>query len=294
MNSLRRILALGVTLLVTQTSLAQSTFDETEYRALTERSDALYEEAQALPQDALEERNSLLLWSAVLAAEALQMVREGVLLGPPEAFGEDAREDLFRLYHNVIVTFASVGDCRVAEDYLVAAFSYLEFLPDEASEILEEDRGDIVECYDRRWAAAVADASNAPAHGEGSFNVSEISHVRSGSGADEVDVVPFVLMGSGAALIAGGVVYELALAADLDEYQHCSTLPTCNEARRQELQRDLDGAKPVIGLLLSAGIFAGISGIVALLTGDSSNDQGMTVAPLTAPAGYGALISLEY
>ena len=328
----RKLTIILLLLLFPQTALTQATWDFDTYSSTVERSNFLYDTAQELPLDAEDERDELLIESAQLVGRAAEMLRDGILSGQLDAYREGAQTDLLNLYQNMVVTLADLGYCAAAETKFETAVADLNTMPSFESEDyqiarteLEAAQADIEGCQARETAVATTDPpqptdepDETPTDGtttdettSGQLEVAQI--VEDGSttnGGEEVqlqaeliedgpDVLPLVLMGSGGALLIGGLVYEIVMLGDLDEFEQiqndCNTSSTCEYDRGLELQSSIDGAKPVIGIMLGAGIVAGVVGTVLFLTGDADEQSdSIAIAPTVTPDHIGGLVSIWF
>lgn len=321
----RKLTIVALFLFSAQVGLAQTAWDPDAYQSTVERSNFLYETAQELPEDAVDEREELLIESAQLVGEAAEMLRDGILSGQLDAYREAAQIDLLNLYQNMVVTLADLGYCAAAETKYETAIADLNTMPAFDSEEyqttrteLEAAQADIEACQARETeVVATTDEPETTDETEESEETTtgqpEVAYgddtESSGDGEEvqlqtelveeETDVLPIVLVGSGAALIIAGVVYEFVHLSDLDEFEQiqndCNTSSTCEYDRGLELQSDIDGAKPIIGVLLGAGIVAGIVGTVLLLTGDGDNEpETYSLAPMVGSDRIGGSVFVRF
>ena len=91
----------------------------------------------------------------------------------------------------------------------------------------------------------------------------------SGDTADGPDIVPWIVIGGGAALAIGGLVFDLTWSEERDELQQiqdeCDA--GCSTARHDQgvaLADDIKGARVIEGLLYGSAVAAVVAGVVLL------------------------------
>jgi hypothetical protein len=109
------------------------------------------------------------------------------------------------------------------------------------------------------------------------------------------ELLPWILIGAGGALVLAGLVYDLTLSSDLDELaslrDRCSVgSAACTDEeldRGRALSDDLGTARWIEGGLFVAGLAASTVGLVLLLTADGPAESQASVT--LVPGGPGAL-----
>ena len=115
---------------------------------------------------------------------------------------------------------------------------------------------------------------------------------------------PILVMSTGLAFLAGGVIWDLALTGSRGEFTDlvtgCSTLGSglpCDEERLDQLQGNLNSAKVPIGLMYGVGGAAAVTGAVWYLVARSSGSdrvRAVTIAPQFSSAFTGAQLNWSF
>ena len=111
------------------------------------------------------------------------------------------------------------------------------------------------------------------------------------------NLAPWILMGSGAALIAGGIGYDVAMAGDRTELENLNNEcreQLCDYTRAEELDESLSTARIVEWTLLGAGAAAVVTGVILLLVSDGSSDPSVTAGVQPVGDGFRAVVSGEF
>jgi hypothetical protein len=132
-----------------QAAWAQVTWDAEEYVELTQEGQRLYDEAMAMPLDAVARRQDLLFRSADLKQQGLEMLRTALLTGEVEDQREMAVQDFYTLNENLLVVLLDLDQCAASELLLNQAVARPEWLPEGGLSHLESLRDDVSECYGR-------------------------------------------------------------------------------------------------------------------------------------------------
>jgi hypothetical protein len=106
-----------------------------------------------------------------------------------------------------------------------------------------------------------------------------------------LSTIGWVLVGSGAAVLAGTAAWDIVLqTGPIEEY---SELQDSEVARARELEQDIAAVRPVIGSLYGVGAGLAVAGIVHwALTGGAERAPAVAVAPWLSAHGAGVQIRL--
>ncbi len=114
---------------------------------------------------------------------------------------------------------------------------------------------------------------------------------------------PIVVMGGGMGLLAGGVVWDLAMGSNRNEFtelQEQCTDPTrgCNDTeieRLDEVAGKIDNAKIPIAILYGTGAAVAVGGAIwYVLAGRTPDDADVAVRPTFSSGGIGAQVRVRF
>lgn len=282
-------------LLFSTMAVAQQEWDVDRYLQLVEESDQLFIQADTMsPDDS--GRRQLLMDSVSAKQDAADILTAGLLSGELDALWEDAVGDLLLLNENVIVILAELDQCIAAEMHLNESLSDHILLTDEGAAHLESLRSEIDDCDARALAVQTPDPTPEP-----------VAPPPSSS-----NVVPWVLIGSGAALGLVAIVWNLAgdnlgdLETELEEFLYmCGNdphgPPNCAmEPPALDFQEQIDSVESdhTVQIVLGAiGGVAVITGVVLLLTGSSDEPEEETawrILPSFGQDSVGSVFQLSF
>lgn len=144
---------------------------------------------------------------------------------------------------------------------------------------------------------ATSEAAQEPEEPDRGIGLHEVAPAPS----DGPGAAPFVLLGTGAALAIGGLLYDFAITADTrDEFEaiqaECEN--GCTEdrhSRGEDLRDDLGTAKIVDGLLYGGAFVAVTVAVILLFTGgDGGSDVPVAIAPSIGPQGFGGVLTVGF
>ena len=117
-----------------------------------------------------------------------------------------------------------------------------------------------------------------------------------------LDYVPWIVIGGGAALAIGGLIFDLTWMEERDELQQiqdeCDA--GCTDERHDQgvaLGDDIKGARIIEGLLYGSAVAAIVAGVVLLVTGDAeheSDEPAVTVQPTFGRDGTGFSLGIRF
>lgn len=290
------LLAFALASLGSSLAIGQTVWDPERFEALVVESNFFYDTALDLPQSDQEERRQLLIESAESKREAIEMLRSALVAGELEQYAEQARQELLYLEQNMVVLLAQLGFCGAANTRLDAAMADPSLLPEAGVGELEQTRTRIEECVAVATAEPVAEESTDEVDETNSEVSTERSEEEAASDsesdvlvqqettddADGPSPIPFVVMGTGAALVIAGIAFDLTLSDELDEFEQIQSdcqSGACDAERGLALQGELTDARPITGLLLGTGAATIIVGAVLWLTSDRETDQPVAINP---------------
>lgn len=110
-------------------------------------------------------------------------------------------------------------------------------------------------------------------------------------------LLPFILMGTGVALVGAGVAVDLAGADDRDAldalYAEC-VQRVCDYGQRAVLEDDIQTNRVIVASVLGAGIVTSAVGVVLWLVGGEEGETPVAVAPFAGPGGVGSVLQVRY
>ena len=119
--------------------------------------------------------------------------------------------------------------------------------------------------------------------------------------SDGPGAAPFVLIGTGAALAIGGLIYDFTVVSqtvdNLEAVQaECDAGCTAERhAYGEQLQDDLGTERIVDGLLYGGAFVAVTVGVILMFTGgDSASDASVAVAPALGPNRLGGVVAVDF
>ena len=310
-------LALFLAVLMSVSALSQTVWDAEHYLELVDRSDYLFGLASELPEDNADQRRDLLLESARLKEQAIDMLRTTLAAGELDAFGDRPRSNLLALYQNVGVLLAQLDLCSLAEAQLDRAREDESILPDLAipalTGLLSEE---IDSCYARiQQAQGVTEPDESHTVEDTVENTHEETDVSETAGdqasgdmdtpeagpteavasdRDGPGVAPFVLIGVGVALTATALIYDSTLGDDWDEFsaiQSDCLNGSCDYNRGVELQGNLEDGRVVVACLLGAGVASALVGTILLLVSPDEDGPDVAWSPQLQPNRIGFVVS---
>ena len=232
------------------------------------------------------DRDALLTQSAEAYRDCIRLL-DGFLAsdeGHNENVRNQARTQLLIIYHNLVKQLIDLDRCEDAQVYHQAALEEIarEATTEEAAEPVLELDSDIASCFERvEPEAVVVVAEQGPEVPE----TSEVPQVEA-TESNGRDITQWTLVGTGAALILGGLITDRVLAGDADEFdqlQAACAIGPCDSDRALELQSSLDTGKVVVGALVGFGIASALVGTILVLTDhDTAPPTQVTAAPLLA------------
>lgn len=107
-------LALPVVALAPAPADAQTRWSSRQYGDWIDEGTSLYDEAMALPPEALERRHELLRESARVKLLARAMLRAAIVSGAVDSFRDSAIGEYFNLCENLIVHLATLDQCEAS------------------------------------------------------------------------------------------------------------------------------------------------------------------------------------
>ena len=296
-------------------------FDPGRYGNLVRESNEVYDEAQGQTDESAQQE--LLIQSATLKHEALQMLRDALLAGELDAYGETPRQDLFNLRQNLIVVLCELDDCDEAQAQLDEGLSDAAIMPEGVVDRLAEMQGPINDCRERTGVAVVTPPDETPPDETPSDETPPDETPRDETPPDEtppdetppdetppddpviddgggVNVMAISLIGGGAALVIGGLIWDLSLGGTRDDFEDLQA--QCNagcdavtHAEAAELQSKLDtGAVGTILLYGLGGATAAVGIVLLVLSLGDDDEQPVAVTPLFGPDRVGAVIGFEF
>ena len=309
---------------------ASQIFDAARYGQQVRESNALYDQAQGEADESA--KQELLIQSATLKHEALQMLRDALLAGELEAFGDQARQDLFNLRQNLIVVLCELDDCAEARTQLEEGLGDAAIMPEGAVGRLGAMQNPIDSCQTRVDAIAAVEVPPTPDTGteepdepvpdepvepdepvpaepdavamatpdeppDEPVDDEPVDDEPDGGG---VNVVAISLIAGGAAIAIGGLVWDLALGGTRDDFEalqaQCEAgCDSATHARAEELQGDLDTGSIGTVLLYGLGGATAAVGIVLLVLSLGDDDEPpVAVSPLLGPDRVGAVVGFEF
>lgn len=282
-------------LLFSTTAFAQQVWDVDQYLQLVEESDQLFMQADAMsPGDP--GRTQLLMDSVLAKQDAVDILTAGLLSGELDALWEDAVGDLLLLNENVVVILAELEQCIAAEMHLNESLSDHILLTDEGAAHLESLRSEIDDCNARALAAQQPEPTPVPVPPPPS----------------SPKVVPWILIGTGAALGLVAIVWNLAgdslsdLEASFEEFMYrCENdphgPPNCAmEPPALDLQETIDSVESAHTVQIVLGAVGGvavITGVILLLTDSSDEPEQETawsILPSFGPDSVGSVFQLSF
>jgi hypothetical protein len=287
------------------------------YRALIDASNQRVEQADAHePDDPA--RGDLTLEAVRLRQAAASMLRDALLTGVLEQYHEHAQADYFVLEAYITEKLVELSRCDEAETQLQHALSDPLLLPVGGLAELEHLRRGIADCHrdNRPPEVAVAptvtpdepatDVTEQPSDATPSEPLAAtpvhepIALTQTAPPPRSPRVVPWILLGSGGALLAGALVYDLALGSSRSELDDLNSRCSTENCSAQDLERgyelvsDLDGARWLVGGLALAGLAAGVAGVVMLLLEDRPHDRGQVSLSPEGPGEIGASLRVRF
>jgi hypothetical protein len=112
-------------------------WDQAEYVELIEQGQQAYDEATALPADAIHRRHQLLYQSARVKAGARRLLYFAIVTGEFDDVLGDAISEWFNLSENLVVTLVQIGECDASELILDELQEHREQLQSDALEYLD-------------------------------------------------------------------------------------------------------------------------------------------------------------
>lgn len=271
-------------------------FDAARYGELVRVSNERYRAAEAETDE--EARTALLSESAALKTEALEMLRTALLDGEVDSFRDQAQQDLFNLQQNLIVLLSDLDECAAALSQLEEALGDAEILPDGSTERLAAMRMNIVDC-EARVAAAVETTDPETTPTEPPDDGADTAPPIDDGDGEGVSVAAISLIAGGAAIVLGGLVWDLALGGTRDDFDtlkaECETgCDSSTYSRLQELQSDLDTG--AIGTLVLYGVGGAtvVVGTVLLILSLGDDEAPVAVTPFVGPSHAGAMVGFEF
>ena len=217
--------------------------------------------------------------------------------GQEPSVRDAARTQLMIMYDNTTELLVDLDRCPEADETYRQALAEAarESISAEAVALADGFVTDAAVCLARHTAGLGADAANTLSS-LSSPVVVEPSPVASGAPGREI--AQWTLIGTGAALILGGVVYDRVLAGDADEFDalqaDCAEGP-CDSDRARALQSTLRSGKVGVGTLVGVGVAAALTGTILWLTGgDGQETHGVTAAPLWRGAAAGVELGVAF
>jgi hypothetical protein len=274
------VLALLTVPLFSARSSAQQDWDPDRYIELVEEANEHNRQAEVLPEGADAERRELLIDSARAMQAAFEMLRAALNAGVFDEYDDDvieaAKMDLGRGYQALIDRLIELEFCDAAQLKLDEALNQTSLLSPTLVAELEAQQPRVEVCGVTPEPVA-----------EPVVLVEEPQPTEEG-----LDPVPIILVGTGAALLAGALITDLVLAGDRDEFDtiqtECDNTGTCNEARLVELGENLDTGRIVVATLLGAGIVVTTVGIIMFFTrDDEESSESFSVTPTFSRDGVG-------
>ena len=306
-------------------ALAQTQWNPEEYAGLVQQSNALYDSAQELTEtDAV--RRSMLVECVDLKREAIEMLRDAIITGQVDEYLEAAVEELMINHQNMVVLLSDLGLCSDATARLDEAFDDAEQMVGDYVATLEPVRQRIADCVEATEEPVasttgseehptetieqppeptttsepepVAELTVEPTPVQTQPEISDPEQYQDVVSDDGVgSPLPYVLMVTGAALVAGGIGYDLSIAGDLDDFYaiqtacDAGTCTTEEHARGVELKSTVEDAQPAIGILIGTGVAAGIVGVILMLVEDEAS---VAITPQIRTDSAGGAISWQF
>lgn len=283
------LLVCGFNLLLTD-QVAADEWNIDTYIDLVDRAEEAADEADFLSNldnadrraDTADSIRELLIQSARLKEEALEMLQSALSEGQfadNDSINQQAQEDLYLLYDNVMAALLALDFCQSTENRLEQAIvlGETETIPQSMSSELQTNFSQRIEhCFER--TAVSEEATTASSNEQVQTTVSSVEESSS--------ILPWILIGTGGAFIIGGIAYDLSLGSEQDEFETLKA--TCDQgctnsevSRAGDLQSTLDTGKVIVGTMIAAGLISAIVGTVLIFMEDDGveNDRQIAVSP---------------